>query len=191
MNKREIRKQFLEKRKALSESECASLNQALYSNFFASIDLSFIHVLHIFLSIPNNQEPDTWTLLDRLRREFPHIRISVPRVNGDHLENFFFEGLHQLHTSAWGIQEPKQGVPTPPEKVDLAIVPLLAVDERGHRVGYGRGYYDRFLKTTREDCLKVGLSFFPPVKSIEDITDQDVSLHQCVTPDGTLVFPIG
>lgn len=190
MTKKEIRKQFLEKRKALSESECAMLNQALYSNFFASVDLSFVRVLHIFLSIPNNQEPDTWPLLDRIRREFPHIRMSVPKVVGDHLENFFFEGLHQLHTSSWGIQEPKQGVPTPTDKIDIVIVPLLAVDERGHRVGYGRGYYDRLLKTTRKDCLKVGLSFFSPVKEIEDITDQDVRLNQCVTPEGTLAFPI-
>lgn len=191
MTKKDLRKQFLEKRKALSDSECARLNLGLYSAFFASVDLSFVHVLHTYLPIPGNQEPDTWQILDRVRREFPHIRVSLPRVGkGDNLENIFFEGPQQLKTSDWGIPEPKQGVPTPVEEIDLVIVPLLAVDRSGHRVGYGRGYYDRLLAATRKDCLKVGLSYFPPVDAIEDIGTQDVKLDQCVTPEGTIVFPL-
>jgi 5-formyltetrahydrofolate cyclo-ligase len=188
MNKQELRKLFLEKRKLLSESDYARLNLALYSQFFASIDLSFIHVLHTFLPIEGNHEPDTWTILERVRREFPHVRISLPRVKGDHLENIFYEGPHQLKTSGWGIREPKQGVPTPPDKIDLVIAPLLIFDKRGHRVGYGRGYYDRLFAEVKPQCLKVGLSLFPPVDTIDDIADFDVPLDRCVTPEGVLKF---
>jgi 5-formyltetrahydrofolate cyclo-ligase len=188
MNKKELRKLFLEKRKSLTEAECAQFNLQIYAHFFAAIDLSFTRVLHCYLPLAENHEPDTWALLDRIRREFPHIRVSLPRVNGDDLENFYYEGLQQLQTSSWGIQEPKQGVPTPPEKIDLVIVPLLAIDKLGHRVGYGRGYYDRLLTQTRPDCVTVGLSFFPPVDLIEDAGEKDVPLSYCVTPLGIIDF---
>ena len=188
MNKKELRKLFLEKRKGLTEGEYTRLNLALYSQFFASVDLSFIRVLHTFLPLEGNREPDTWAILDRIRREYPQVRVSLPRVNGDHLENIYYEGPHQLEISAWGIREPKQGVPTPPEKIDLVVVPLLAFDQRGHRVGYGRGYYDRLLRQVRPQCLKVGLSLFQPVDAIDDISDYDVPLDRCVTPEGEVEF---
>ena len=129
------------------------------------------------------------SIMDRVRREFPHIRISLPRVGpGDELESIYFEGLHQLQKSSWGIPEPKQGVPTPDEKIDLVIVPLLAIDKLGHRVGYGRGFYDRLLQRMRPDCQKVGLSFFDAVDRIEDVDEYDVALNQCVTPNETILF---
>ena len=68
------------------------------------------------------------------------------------------------------------------------IVPLLCFDARGHRVGYGKGYYDRFLQKCRPDCIKAGLSFFPPVKKIDDIHVADVQLDLVVTPNETFYF---
>ena len=188
MTKKEIRKLFLEKRKALSEADYVRMNLALYGHFFASIDLSRVRVLHCYLPIADNREPDTMSIVERIRREYPHIRIVLPKVAGQELENIYYEGPHQLETSSWGIPEPKQGVPAPAEKIDLVVVPLLAIDKEGHRVGYGGGYYDRLLKQTRTDCRKIGLSFFPPVESIDDVTENDVRLDQCVTAVETFDF---
>ena len=189
MTKSELRKIYLGRRKNLNPAESAVFNLQLYSLFFSWIDLSFIKVLHTYLPIPNNNEPDTWPIIDRIRREFPNVRISIPRAGQDGIiENFFFEGLHQLHTTSWNIQEPKQGVPTPPEKIDLVIVPLVVFDKQGHRVGYGKGYYDRFLKTCRPDCKKIGLSFFPEIDDISDASDHDIQLDLCITPDRVLHF---
>ena len=189
MTKKELRKLYLEKRQDLSEGECASLNLKLYSSFFSSIDLSFIKVLNTYLPIEHHHEPDTWMIVDRVRREFPHVRISIPRVGpSDSLENIYYEGSHQLEKSKWGIPEPRQGVPTPDEKIDLVIVPLLALDKQGHRVGYGRGFYDRMLQRTRPDCQKIGLSFFSAVDKINDVDEHDVRLNQCITPEGPILF---
>lgn len=189
MTKKELRKLYLEKRKGLSEGDCASLNLKLYSVFFSSIDLSFVKTLHTYLPIEKNNEPDTWMIVDRIRREFSHVRISLPRVGpADELENIYYEGPQQLQTSNWKIPEPRQGVPTPDEKIDLVIVPLLVADKQGHRVGYGRGFYDRLLRRMRPDCIKVGLSFFEAVDRIEDLDHHDVALNQCVTPEGTILF---
>lgn len=189
MTKQELRKIYLDKRKNLSATVCAQDSRQLFNLFFSYFDLSFVKVLHTYLPIEKNHEPDTWIMVDRIRREFPHVRLSIPRTNTDGtIEHFYFEGLHQLQPNRWGIQEPKQGVPTPAEKIDVVIIPLLIVDKAGHRVGYGKGYYDRFLKTCRSDCKKIGLSFFEVVERIDDVDDQDVSLNACITPGGVLNF---
>jgi 5-formyltetrahydrofolate cyclo-ligase len=188
MTKEEVRKTYLQKRLALSEGAYQQLNFQLYNQFFAQIDLSFIKCIHIFLPIESKKEPDTWPIIDRIRREFPHVRISIPKVIGDQLENIYFEGLHQLKKNKWGILEPEQGFPTPTEKIDMVIVPLLAVDNNGHRVGYGKGFYDRFLAECRIRCLRIGISLFDPVEIIEDMDDLDIALTHCLTPSMLLKF---
>lgn len=190
MTKQELRKIYLQKRAALSEGEYAQLNFQLYQNFFSNIDLSFIKIIHTFLPITAKKEVDTWLILDRIKREFPHIRISIPKVNTQTgvFDSFYFEGLHQLATNEWGIQEPKQGIPTEPEKIDLVLIPLLAYDKKGHRAGYGKGFYDKFLSTCRSDCKKIGLSLFEAEENISNVNDFDVRIDQCVTPLGIVHF---
>jgi len=188
MRKEELRKIYLQKRLSLTEAEYLEGNKRICDNFFGLVDLSFTVVVHSFLPIEKTKEPNTWLIIERIRREFPHIRVSIPRINNETsaLDNFYFEGLHQLQNNTWGIPEPKQGIPTPNDKIDVVLVPLLAFDAAGHRVGYGRGFYDKFLATTRKDCRKIGLSFFPAVDSIDNITGQDLPLDMVVTPKEVL-----
>lgn len=190
MTKQALRNLYLQKRNNLSEAEYAHLNFQVYQNFFAAIDLSFLKVVHTFLPIPAKHEVDTWPVIDRIRREYTHIRISIPKVEPrtGTLENFYFEGLHQLVTNEWGIQEPKQGIPTESQKIDLVLVPLLAFDVRGNRVGYGKGFYDKFLTTCRTDCVKVGLSLFGAEKEISYLNAFDIRLNKCITPAGVVTF---
>lgn len=189
MKKSELRTLYLQKRQALPEGEYLQLCQRLCDLFFVSIDLSFVKTVHTFLPIREKREPDTWLIIDRIRREFPHIRLSLPKVNAKgELENIYFEGLHQLAKNKWGIEEPRHGVPTPSEKIDLVLVPLLCVDKKGNRVGYGKGFYDKFLATCRPDCKKVGLSFFDPVDDIDDVNEFDIALDALIAPTGFRTF---
>jgi 5-formyltetrahydrofolate cyclo-ligase len=190
MIKAELRKRYLQKRKNVSASELHQRSFNIYQQFFSYVDLSFIKIVHTFIPIAKNGEPDTWLIIDRIRREFPHIRLSVPKIDtATHsMENFFFEGLHQLEENKMGIKQPKQGVPTESQKIDLVLVPLLIFDEQGNRVGYGKGYYDKFLATCRADCQKIGISIFPPVQSIQDTNDHDFKLTACVTPEKIYQF---
>jgi 5-formyltetrahydrofolate cyclo-ligase len=191
MTKEALRKIYLDKRMSLSEAAFSELSRKVADNFFALADLSFIRVLHTFLPIRKTNEPDTWVIVDRIRREFPNVRIAIPKINNQtsQLDNFYFEGLHQLENNTWGIPEPKQGIPVPTEKIDAALVPLLAFDKSGHRVGYGRGFYDKFLSTCRPDCKRIGLSYFAAVDSISNVHPQDLPLDMVVTPDGIITFP--
>jgi 5-formyltetrahydrofolate cyclo-ligase len=190
MTKQELRKLYLQKRKELSEAEYLALNQRLADIFFSSVDLSFIKVIHVYLPVIEKREPDTWLIIDRIRREFPHIRLSIPKINSEtnRLDNFFFEGLHQLKKNDWGILEPQQGIPTPVEKIDLVLVPLLAFDKHGHRVGYGKGYYDKFLKTLHTNGLTLGISLFAAEEGIDDIQSNDVPLKSVITPHHFYTF---
>ncbi len=182
MKKDELRRIYLAKRRTLSENERADLSRQLCELFFATIDLSTTKFIHIYLPIESKYEPDTWLIIDRLQKQFPYIQLVIPRITDEKMESIFFEGVHQLEKNSWGILEPKQGIPTPAEKIDLVLVPLLAFDRIGHRVGYGKGFYDRFLKDCRSDCQKIGLSFFPAEEKIEDSKQFDIPLHIAITP---------
>jgi 5-formyltetrahydrofolate cyclo-ligase len=191
MKKAEIRSLFKQKRASLSEAEYLHMNRLLCEMFFSFTDLSFIKVVHIFLPIEKKREPNTWLIIDRIKREFPHIRISVPKVkyNGA-LENLFFEAPDQLTVNAWGIAEPVNGIPTETKKIDMVLVPLLAFDSNGERVGYGKGFYDKFLETVRPDCKRVGISLFPPLEEIEDVNEFDIPLDLCITPHEVFSFNV-
>lgn len=188
MTKQELRKIYLKKRMELSGVQCQQLSRELCDHFFETVKLSDVRVLHTFLPIRKTNEVDTWLIIDRLQKEFPGIKISVPRVNNNtpELEHYYYEGPGQLQTNAWGIPEPVKGVPTPTEKIDTVLVPLLVFDRQRHRLGYGRGFYDRFLAGCRSDCLKVGLSFFEMEEKIDDISDKDVALDLVITPRSVL-----
>jgi 5-formyltetrahydrofolate cyclo-ligase len=188
MKKDELRKIYLAKRKALSESDRFNLSKAICDLFFKTIDLSFVKVIHVYLPIESKQELDTWLIINRIHKDFPHIRISIPKIQNEEMESFYFDGLHQLKKNSWGILEPTQGVSTPINEIDLVIVPLLAFDKLGHRIGYGKGFYDRFLKKCRSDSKKIGLSFFWPEEKIDDFNQHDVPLHFVFTPKEVFQF---
>jgi len=189
MTKPEIRSHYLSLRQALTDLEYNQFSKNLSDIFFSSVDLSAIKTLHIFLPIKNKKEPNAWLIIDRLSQEFPAIRISVPKMETEsRLRHFYFEGRNQIKENKWKIPEPQFGEITPTDKIDLVIVPLLAFDLKGNRVGYGQGFYDRFLKECRPNCKKVGLSFFDPVKLISDIHLDDVKLSQCITPEKNYTF---
>lgn len=188
MNKKEVRKVFLDKRAALGEAEFQQLNSSIYNNFFLSVDLSFMKHVHIFLPMEGKREVDTWLIIDKIRREHPNVRLIIPKIDKGKLSHFFFEGLHQVKTNTWGIPEPTQGIPALPSAIDLVVVPLLAVDTQGNRVGYGKGFYDRFLKECKPGCMKIGLSQFPPIDRVNDVTDLDVRLDAVVSPSGVVTF---
>ncbi len=182
MTKKEIRSEYLNLRLNLTVEKYESLNQNLCDNFFSKVDLSSVKTLHTFLPIITKKEPNTRLIIERLKKDFPEIRISVPKVDNNRLINFYFEGEKQLEKNQWEILEPSFGEITPTDKIDLVIVPLLAFDSKGNRVGYGKGFYDGFLKECRADCEKIGLSYFEPLGQISDIENHDEKLNGCIIP---------
>jgi 5-formyltetrahydrofolate cyclo-ligase len=184
MLKAALRDEYLNRRLKLSEEERANLDRALAENLFDQIEFSSLHAISIFLPFEKFNEPDTWPVIYRLWKEFPQLEVFAPRVEfgDDTLSNARLTPTTALEPNRWGIDEPV-GTSVPINSLlDLVIVPLVCADKNGGRVGYGKGYYDRFLSSCRTDCQKVGLGYFPPVETIEDLTELDVRLDMLVTP---------
>jgi len=180
--KKILRKDYLQKRYALSEQELYQFNIDLL-NKFKTLPLKGLRFIHFFLPIKRFREPDTFPLIHWILEKYPEIKIVLSRSNLDtHLmEHFIWDGEQELVTNRWGIQEPHQGKKVLAQQIDAVIVPLLIFDKEGNRVGYGKGFYDRFLSDCRSDCKKIGLSYFDPIAEIKDINAYDVKLDLCIT----------
>lgn len=189
MTKNEVRRYFNQLRKELSAGQYDLFNQKILEQF-CQLNLSAVKVLHVYLSVAAKNEPSTREIIDFVRKSHPHITICIPRANldGGNIDNVIYEETTQLIENDWGIQEPLNGEHLAVASIDMALIPLLGFDEKGNRVGYGKGFYDRFLKYGRSDLQKIGLSFFAPVLQIQDSQEFDVPLNQCITPSKTYVF---
>lgn len=185
MLKAELRKIYLAKRKNLSPPERNRKSRQIADCFFRNFDLNEVRFLHVFLPIERFKEVDTSLIFENVRRWFPRIELVAPRVNQrtNEIENVIFKPNTELIQSSWQIDEPAGNDFVAAEQIDLVLVPLLCFDRAGHRVGYGKGFYDRFLQNCRADCLKIGLSYFAPVEKISDTHESDVRLGFCVTPE--------
>ncbi len=190
MKKAELRDLYLKKRASLSLGEVSKMSGQIADRFFASVDLAPVTYLHIFIRIKKFNEIDTSMIYFRLWRDVPNVVTLAPKteLSTGTIESLPFDRSTNWDENSWGIREPANGDLVDPRKLDLVIVPLLCVDERGHRVGYGKGMYDRFLSKCRPDCKKVGVSLFSPVVAISDIGKNDVRLDACISPDAAYSF---
>lgn len=184
MTKAELRQIHLAHQTTLTVVNRENKGLSITSLLFGEIAFSFSKV-HCFLPIERFNEIDTHLILERLWTEFPQIETVVPRVNPETnlIENLRYDRKTELQLNSWGIHEPAHDRIVETEKIDLFLVPLLCFDERGYRVGYGKGFYDRLLAGARPGALKVGLSYFPPVAEISDVNEFDIRLDACITPD--------
>ncbi|MBX7127461.1 MAG: 5-formyltetrahydrofolate cyclo-ligase, partial [Cyclobacteriaceae bacterium] len=164
MIKQELREQYLARRFDLTEPEYDVLNVGLAEQFFRHINLQTAKVIHVFLPMLDRREPNTWKIIETIKAEHPHVTLVVPRMKGDMLEHLVYEGHEQLVKGKWNVPEPKGGLPVPVSALDIVLVPMLICDVAGNRVGYGKGYYDRFLVGCRKNTLKIGVTHFKPVQ---------------------------
>jgi 5-formyltetrahydrofolate cyclo-ligase len=190
MTKSDLRKSYLAKRRLLTTGEREAISTEIATNFFRDFDLSGVKVFHCFIPIQRFAEVDTRPIFQRIWSEFPHIQTVVPRVNHEieELESLKYGPDVELAESRWRISEPVHDEHVDADEIDMVLVPLLCFDRKGHRVGYGKGYYDRFLRGCRDDCKEIGLSSFDPVDEISDAYEGDVKLHAAITPAGTINF---
>jgi 5-formyltetrahydrofolate cyclo-ligase len=190
MTKAELRKIYLARQRNLSHSEHLEKSRQIAADFFRMFDLKNVRFLHGFLPIEKNREVDTWLVFQKIWRDFPYITTVTSIIDFEKivLESVAFSAGTKLVFNKWGILEPSGGAPIEPGKIDVVLTPLLAFDERGFRVGYGKGYYDKFFSHCRADVLKIGLSYFPPIEEISDVHELDVKLDFCITPEEIFSF---
>lgn len=181
MKKAELRKKYKQLRYQLSQDEIESLSLEI-ANELLQIPIWHHSFYHIFLSIEEHKEINTEYILNILAGKDKNIVISKSDFENRTLENFLLTDNTTLKKNKYNIPEPLDGIPIFSEQIDIVFIPLLAFDKQGNRVGYGKGFYDNFLKNCKEGTLKIGLSFFEAESKIEDIHEGDIKLDYCVTP---------
>lgn len=180
MTKNELRKEYLAKRKSLSSQfvklESLKISDILSQNFELENK-----TVHCFIPITKNNEVDTWLLIDRIMGKGNAV---VPKANfeDNSMRHYYFEKDTELVQNQYNILEPNNAEECKVEDIDLVLLPMLIFDRKGNRVGYGGGFYDRFLAKLTSKTQLIGLSLFNPIDEIKDLDTFDKKMHYCITP---------
>jgi 5-formyltetrahydrofolate cyclo-ligase len=186
-NKKALRTKYKALRKELTEIEIEEKSLAI-ANEILKLPIWDKTYFHLFLSIEEQKEVNTEFILHLLAGKDKEIVISKSDFETREMTHFLLTDNTKIKKNEYNIPEPVDGLEVPATKIDVVFVPLLAFDKKGNRVGYGKGFYDKFLTECKPETVKIGLSFFDPEELISDVFESDVLLDYCVTPNGVWAF---
>ena len=187
MLKKELRQKYKALRSQLSENDLEEMSLSI-ANKVLTLPIWEKSYFHIFLSITEHKEINTENILHLLSGKDKNIIISKSDFATREMTHFLLTDNTKIKKNQYNIPEPVDGIEVPTHKIEVVFVPLLAFDKSGHRAGYGKGFYDNFLKECKSETIKIGLSFFEAEEKIEDVFDGDVKLDYCVTPNEVYEF---
>ncbi len=189
MTKRELRLLYKARRLALDDDTQAAFEEALFTTL-KTMDWSKSTYIHIYLPIEQFREPDTLRFKEWIQENRPDVRFVVSRSDFESHEmlHYLWDEHTVFEANKWGVLEPVEGVMVEESALDVVLVPLLVVDSLGNRVGYGKGFYDRFLSRCNPAVTTVGLSYFEPVAEITDVGIWDIRLKYCISPTALYRF---
>lgn len=189
MNKTELRKRYLEKRKSLSSDEVFKASQHIFNHFVDHFKPLPNQKVHIFIPIEKFKEINTQIFIDYFLNS--KIRVFVPKIVDKKLISIEIFSDSNFETNKWGISEPLSNKGLAISDFDYVITPLLYCDSKGNRVGYGKGFYDGFFKAVSDETKKIGVNYFNPDECIDDVWENDIPLDYLVTPTAVLSFAGG
>lgn len=183
MTKSELRQLYQDKRLALSPKDLEIISEKICHNVFSTFQLEKKKI-SLFLPIEGKKEINTYQIWEKATSFDAQVAIPKTNLKTNEMKQVLFETEDQLEVVQFGIPEPKKGRVIAAEHFDYVFVPLLALDKKGNRVGYGKGIYDRFLKKCSPRCKFIGLNHFDDlVDPISDVEFHDIKLHACITPN--------
>ncbi len=180
----ELRQFYKDKRKALSIDECVKLSHKITNNFLGYF-MFHKKTIDCFLPIHRYREVETRPLIEHLKRRNT-VCVPVSNFELNSLDHAIIDEHIKFQENSHGIPEPVNGKKVNAEDIDVVIVPLLVVDQYGNRLGYGKGFYDRFLAECSPGTIFIGLTMFDIHEDFEDVEPHDVPLHYVVNPQGIL-----
>lgn len=187
MIKKDLRKKMKKERQKLSFEQLEEKSLAI-ANQLVKMDVWNETYYHLFLPIEEQNEVNTEYILHILHAKDKEIVVSKSDFTTTTMTHYLLTDNTKIKKNEYNIPEPINGLPVPTEMIDVVFVPLLAYDKQGNRVGYGKGFYDKFLSECKQDVIKIGLSFFEPEDLIDDVFENDVKLNYCVTSEKVICF---
>ena len=189
MTKAELRTIYKQKRLDISSKEKLKLDDLLLIQL-QTFNFEGIKTLLTYWPMANMAEPNTNLYSSYLRHMVEGLQITYPisDFTNNTMQATLIDEDTVYITNSFGITEPKAGEIINPIDIDLVFVPLLVSDKLGYRVGYGKGFYDRFLNQCKSDVALMGFSYFEPIDTISDTNDFDIPLNFCITPNAVYEF---
>ena len=188
MDKFEARKKYRSLRDKLSEEDLLDSSVKIANNCL-NLDIWEYHNYHIFLSIEKNKEIDTNPIINIINGRHKQVIISKSNFKDYSLTNYILDDNVILELNKYGIPEPKNGKKIKNNLIDVVFVPLLSYDKKGSRVGYGKGFYDRYLNNLsklNKKFVAIGIAFsFQKNKKIPS-SKFDFRLNSIFTEKGFL-----
>ena len=182
MKKDILRKTYLKKRQELSSSKFQGESIKLVKNTIELIKKYSPKCIHCFLPIHSKGEIDTMPIIQYCWENNINVVIPVSNFENNTLKAAEFKYDTKTKQTKKNITEPVDPVWKETETIDIILTPLLAFDSKGYRIGYGKGFYDRFFASENTHAKRIGISLFEPCTIIENINEYDIPLTHCVTP---------
>ena len=161
--KRDVRRAVLAARDAIGEAQRVARSTEIHRRFLALREAEGVGVVMGFWSF--GSEVSTPPLLETMHVR--GVRVCLPRSEEGDLEAVAYEPGDPMNKMSFGVREPADGTILAPEALDLVVTPGVAFDRSGHRIGYGGGFYDRFLRRTRRGVPRIAIAFDLQVQSKE------------------------
>ncbi|WP_348823911.1 5-formyltetrahydrofolate cyclo-ligase [Flavobacterium aestuarii] len=187
MLKKTLRTKYKTLRKELTQTDIEEKSLVI-ANEILKLPIWDKTYFHIYLPITEQKEVDTEFILHLLSGKDKEIVVSKSDFETREMTHFLLTDNTRIQKNEYNIPEPIDGIEVPAAKIEVVFVPLLAFDKKGNRVGYGKGFYDKFLTRCKPETIKVGLSFFEPEEFISDVYESDVLLDYCVSQQGIYTF---
>jgi len=179
MNKNEIRGKLLEKRKSFSHEELQEKNSKIFEKLFSLQEFSSANNIGVYISFKN--EVGTRKIIEKLLSENKNVFAPVMDFGNEHFSYAKLSSLENLTENKYGVSEPKEKEFVEASKIDVFLVPGAAFDKRGYRIGWGKGYYDKFFNKNNPTGKKIGLFFeFQLIKEVP-VEEFDVKMDYIVT----------
>lgn len=188
-SKEQLRKQYLSDRAAIDLQQSHEWIARMLE-FFAQIPIPAPSRVLSYRAMPDKNEIPMDFFEDFLVNANAGFELCYPAIttHDGSMEAYLDDESLQWEKVAFGLEQPASGNRVDPRSVEVMLLPLLAFDRHGHRLGYGKGYFDRFLVRCRPNVVKIGFSWFEPLEAMPEIHPYDIPLDYCVTPEKLYVF---
>ena len=187
MKKSEIRSNIKAKRNSLSQKEVDLFSTNCFRQLLDKFNFRNKNI-GLFFPIKKFNEPNTFLFFDKLIVSGANIYAPKSDFTTNTMEFHLIKSINDLQINQFGIPEPKFEKKVEAKELDVIMIPLLAINKMGYRVGYGKGFYDRFLLNCRDNTLKIGINLLIDILEIEDISPRDIPLDYCVNPKSIICF---
>lgn len=182
-DKKHIRKTILASRNALSRQQIESMSRRIYDRFIRLDEARKCSTLMAFLNF--GTEVITDYIIEWAWREGKQVAVPLCRPETKQMVISAMETFDDVEPGYFGVREPKRELLRPIEKnqIDLILVPAVAFDRKGYRVGYGGGYYDRFLSEIGKDVPRIGLVFSCQMIGEVPVDNYDLPVDKIITEE--------